>query len=124
MAVTPDLVAPAPASPLAILGTLLLGWLFSAFTAQVAASFLLPDPPWRRALVVGVVPAAVTMALIRFHPLVIVSVGLVADAVAVRRVYGVPARTTAAMVVVHYAATVAIVLLVSNLLALLSTAPG
>ena len=78
MAVTPDLVAPVHADPPAFVGTFILGWLFFAFTAQVAASFLLADPPWRRALVVGVVPAVVSMALIRFAPLVIVGVGLVA----------------------------------------------
>lgn len=124
MSLSPLLVAPAPADPVAFVGTFLLGWLFFAFTAQVAASFFIADPPWRRALVVGLVPAVVSMALIRFDPVVIIAVGLGADAVAIDRVYRTGRRTTVMIVVLHYAATVAIVLLVSNLLALLSTAPG
>ena len=117
-------VAPAPASPLALLGTFLLGWAFFAFTAQVAASFFLEDPPWRRAVVVGLVPAAASTALIRSETVVILAVGLAADAAAIRLIYEVRYRTTAMMTALHYAATVAIVLLVANLLALLSTAPG
>ena len=117
-------VTPATGGPLAFLGTFLLGWAFFSFTAQVAASFFLGDPPWRRAPLVGLAPAAVSMALIRFDPIVIVAIGLVADAVAVNRVYGVGPRTTALIVVVHYAATVALVLVLANLAALLSTAPG
>jgi hypothetical protein len=124
MSISPLQVAPAPADPVAFVGTFLLGWLFFGFTAQVAASFFLAEPPWRRALVVGLVPAAVSMALIRFDPIVIIAVGLAADAVAVSRVYRVDRRTTVLVVVLHYAATVAIVIVVSNLLALLSTAPG
>ena len=121
---TPLQVVPEAGSPLALVGTFLLGWAFFAFTAQVAASFFLADPPWRRAVLVGFVPAAISMLLIQFDPLVIVGVGLVADAVAMDRAYGADRRTTALMVVLHYAATVAIVLFVSNLVALLSTAPG
>ena len=117
-------VAPAPATPLAFVGTFLAGWVFFAFTAQIAASYVLEDPPWRRAVVVGLVPAAASTALIRFDPLVIVAVGLAADAAAIHLIYGVRYRTTAVMVAIHYAATLALVLLVANLLALLSTAPG
>ena len=117
-------VAPAPATPLAFVGTFLAGWVFFAFTAQIAASYVLEDPPWRRAVVVGLVPAAASTALIRFDPLIIVAVGLAADAAAIHLIYGVRYRTTAVMVAIHYAATLALVLLVANLLALLSTAPG
>lgn len=124
MAVPPEPVAPAPADPVAFVGTFLLGWAFFAFTAHVAASFFLPDPAWQRALLVGLAPAAVSMALIRFPPAVIVALGLAADAVAVHSVYEVRYRTTAGMVVVHYAATVALVLVLANLVALLSTALG
>jgi len=121
---SPLQVVPQTGSPLALAGTFLLGWLFFGFTAQVASSFFLSDPPWRRAVLVGLVPATISMLLIQFDPLVIVAVGLLADAVAMDRVYGADRRTTALMVVLHYAATVAIVLFVSNLVALLSTAPG
>ena len=117
-------VAPAPASPLALIGTFLLGWAFFAFTAQIAASFFLAEAPWRRAVVVGLVPAAASTALVRFDPVVILAVGLAADAAAIHLIYEVRYRTTAMMTALHYAATVAIVLLVANLLALFSTAPG
>lgn len=117
-------VAPAPASPLAFVGTFLLGWAFFAFTAQIAASFFIEDPPWRRAVVVGLVPAAASTALIRFDTAVILAVGLATDAAAIHLVYGVRYRTTALMTALHYAATLALVLLIANLVALLSTAPG
>ena len=117
-------VAPTLAEPLALVGTFLLGWLLFGFTAQVAASFFLADPPWRVALLVGFAPAAVSMLLVRFDPIVIVAVGLVVDAVAMDRAYGVGRRTLALMVLIHYAATVAIVILLANLAALLSTAPA
>ena len=117
-------VTPAAGGPLAFVGTFLLGWAFFAFTAQVAASFFLEDPPWRRAVVVGLVPAVASTALIRFDTAVILAVGLAADAAAIHLIYGVRYRTTAMMTALHYAATVAIVLLVANLIALLSTAPG
>jgi len=117
------IVSPTPATPLAAVGTFLLGWVLMAFTAQVAASFFLPDPPWRRAVVVGLAPAAVSMALIRFSPAVVILVGLAVDTVAFHLVYDARRRTTALMVVVHYATTVVLVLLLSNVAALLSTAP-
>ena len=114
---------PAPADSVALLGTALLGWLLFGFTAQVAASFFLADPPWRRALLVGVAPAVVSMLLVRFEPVVIIAVGLIVDTVAIHRAYGVDRRTLALMVLIHYAATVAIVILLATLAALLSTAP-
>ena len=117
-------MAPVPASPLALVGTFLAGWAFFTFTAQIAASYVLGSAPWRRAVVVGLVPAAASTALIRFDPIVILLVGLVADAAAIHLIYEVRYRATAVMVAIHYAATLAIVLLVSNLLALFSTAPG
>ncbi|WP_432277058.1 Glu-tRNA(Gln) amidotransferase subunit GatE [Halobacterium salinarum] len=50
--------------------------------------------------------------------------GLAADAAAVRAVYRIRYRTTAFVVVMHYTVSLAVVLLVANLLAVLSTAPG
>lgn len=116
--------APAPAEPVPFVGTFLLGWVLFSFTAQVAAGFFLPDPPWRRAPLVGIGPAAVSMALIRFEPIVIVAAGLAVDAVAIHRVYQAGPRYTAGMVVIHYASTVSIVIVLATLSALLSTAPG
>lgn len=117
-------VSPAPAEPLALLGTFLVGWAFFAFTAQIAASFVLADPPWRRAIVVGAPISAVSTALIQFDPAVAVAAGLVVDAAAIHLLYERRPRTTALMVALHYAASLAIVLALSTLIALLSTAPG
>ena len=105
-------------------GTLVAGWLLFTFTAHVAATYILGDVPWKRAFVVGVVPAIVTVALVRYNPLVIIAVGLLADFVAVHAVYRVKYRTAALVVVMHYVVSLALVLFAANLLALLSTAPA
>ena len=117
-------VTPAGGGPLAFVGTFLLGWAFFAFTTQVAASFFLEDPPWRRAVVVGLVPAVASMALIRFDTVVILAVGLAADAAAIHLIYGVRYRTMAMMAALHYAVSVVFVAFFAYLLGLLSTAPG
>ncbi|WP_232686926.1 DUF7473 family protein [Halobacterium zhouii] len=105
------------------LGTLVAGWLLFSFTAHVAATYVLGDVPWKRAFVVGVVPAIVTVALVRYNPLVIIAVGLLADFAAVHVVYHLKYRTAGLVVVMHYVVSLALVLLAANLLALLSTAP-
>lgn len=112
-------VTPASGSAIGFIGTFLLGWAFFGFTIQIAASYFLDAPPWSRAFIAGIVPAAVTMALIRMPPPVIIGVGLIADAAAVRAVYDVDYRTTALMVVVHYAAAIALTMLGVNLYTLL-----
>lgn len=117
-------VTPAPATPLAFLGTFLLGWAFFGFTAQVAATFFLADPPWRRALVVGAPAAVVSTTLVRFPPGAILLVVLVVDAATFYFVYGEGPRRTAGMVLIHVAASLALVIALSTLIALLSTAPG
>ena len=104
-------------------GTLVAGWLLFTFTAHVAATYVLGDVPWKRAFVVGVVPAIVTVALVRYNPLVILAVGLLADFAAVHVVYHVKYRTAGLVVVMHYVVSLALVLLAANLLTLLSTAP-
>lgn len=117
-------VQPSPGTLTQFAGTLVAGWLLFTFTAHVAATYVLGDVPWKRALVVGAVPAIVTVALVRYNPLVIVTVGLLADFAAVHVVYRVRYRTAALVVVMHYVVSLALVLLAANLLALLSTAPG
>lgn len=117
-------VEPAAGTAVQFAGTLLGGWLLFAFTAHVAATYVLGDVPWRRAAIVGVVPAVVTVVLVRWSPLVIVPVTLAADFAAFHVVYRVKYRTAALVTVVHYVVSLAIVLLVANVLALLSTAPG
>jgi hypothetical protein len=117
-------VEPAAGTPLQYVATFVGGWLLFGFTAHAAATFVLGDVPWKRGLLVGLAPAVVTVALVRFDPLLIVAVGLAADFAAVHAVYRVRYRTTAFVVVMHYTVSLALVLLVANLLALLGTAPG
>lgn len=117
-------VEPATGTPLQYVATFVGGWLLFGFTAHAAATFVLGDVPWKRGFLVGLAPAVVTVALVRFDPLLIVAVGLAADFVAVHAVYRVRYRTTAFVVVMHYVVSLALVLLVANLLALLGTAPG
>ena len=123
-AFVPLQVQPSPGTLTQFLGTLVAGWLLFSFTAHAAATYVLGDVPWKRAFAVGAVPAIVTVALVRYSPLVIVTVGLLADFAAVHVVYRVKYRTAALVVVMHYVVSLALVLLAANLLALLSTAPA
>ncbi|CQH61951.1 uncharacterized protein HHUB_3597 [Halobacterium hubeiense] len=117
-------VQPAPGTLGQYVGTLVGGWLLFAFTAHVAATYILGEVPWKRALLVGVAPAVVTVALVRYNPAVIIAVSLAADFAAVHAVYRVKYRTAALVVVMHYVVSLALVVLAANLLALLSTAPA
>lgn len=120
----PAQVEPASGPPLAFLGTFLLGWAFFSFTAQVAATFFLGDVPWRRAVVVGIVPAIVNVALISYRPVSILLVALAFDFAAVHAVYRLRYRTAALVTVLHAAASIALGVTVTYLLALFATAPG
>jgi hypothetical protein len=115
---------PDAGGPLAFLGTLLLAWLFFSFTAQVAATYLLGDVPWRRALVVGSVPAVASAALIRYPPGVVLAVAVAADFVAVHVVYRVRYRTAGLVTVGHVVAAISLGVPLAYLATLLSTAPG
>jgi len=117
-------VAPSQGGPFAILGTLLLAWAFFTFTAQIATTYLLGDVPWRRAAVVGVVPAVVSMALIRYPPGVILAVALGADFAAMQAVYRLRYRTAGLVTLGHGVASVALAVPLANLVELLTTAPG
>ena len=123
-AATDAVVEPGAGTPLQYVATFVGGWLLFGFTAHAAATFVLGDVPWKRGFLVGLAPAVVTVALVRFDPLIIVALGLAADFAAVHAVYRVRYRTTAFVVVMHYTVSLALVLLVANLLALLGTAPG
>lgn len=116
-------VEPVAGGPLAFIGTFLISWAMFTYAAQVAASFFLGDVPWRRAVVVGLVPAIVNVALVRYETLLILFVGLVADFVAIRLVYRLRYRTTAAVTVMHVAVSVIFAVVLAYLGALLSTAP-
>jgi hypothetical protein len=123
MAVAVAQIEPVQGGPLAFLGTVLVGWLFFSFTAQIAARYLLGDVPWKRALAVGAVPAVTTVALGRYGVVLIAAVSLAVDAAAIHAVYRVRYRTAGLVAVGHYVASVLLAALVAYLLALFSTAP-
>lgn len=121
---TPLQTQPSPGTPLAFVGTLVVGWLFFSFTAHVAASYVLGEVPWKRALAVGAVPAVVTLALGQLPAAAIIVVALLADLAAFHLVYRVRYLTAALATVFHYVASLALVLLATYGLGLLGTAPG
>lgn len=116
-------VEPATGTPLAFVGTFLVSWLLFAYSAQVAATFLLGDVPWRRAAVVGLVPAAVNVALVRWTVPLIVAVAVAADFAAIRTVYRLRYRTAALVTAMHAVVAVVLGVGVTYLWRLLGTAP-
>ncbi|MFB6197371.1 MAG: hypothetical protein ABEI52_03745 [Halobacteriaceae archaeon] len=116
-------VEPIAGSLKAFLVTIFAGWIFFTFTAQVAATFFLGDSPWSRALIIGAIPAMITSLLIRYPPLVIISIGLSADLLAILKTYGTSVRVGILITIFHYAVSIGIVIIFSYLAALLSTAP-
>ena len=115
---------PAAGSPLAYAGTFLLAAAFYATTAHLAARYVLGDVPLVRAAVVGAVLAAVSVALQRFGPLVVIGVTIVVDFVTIRTTYRLAHRTAALVTLVHYTVSVILGITVYNLISLLATAPG
>jgi hypothetical protein len=113
----------ATGTPLAFLGTLLVSWALFAYAAQVAATFFLGDVPWRRAALVGVVPAVVNVALVRWSVPVIVAVALLADFAAIRTVYRLRYRTAALVTVMHAVVAIVLGIGIVYLFRLLGTAP-
>jgi len=116
-------IEPATGGPLAYLVTFLLGALFYALTAHIAARYVLGDVPYRRALLVGVVPAAVTTLLSAAPIPVIIVASFLADLVAIRQVYRLRTRLAALIAVVHYTVTILLAFTLRGLVELLSTAP-
>jgi len=118
------MVEPVTGGPLAFLGTVVSAWLFLSFTAQISASFFRGEAPWRRAAVVGVVPTVVTAAMISFDPWAILLVALPSDLVAFRVVYHTRTRSAALLTGMHTVATVALAVVLAQLVLLFVSAPG
>ncbi|MFC6731379.1 MULTISPECIES: hypothetical protein [unclassified Haladaptatus] len=116
-------VVPAEGGPLAVAGTFVLGALFYALTAHIAARYVLGDVPPTRALMVGPVPALVTILLQQYPVAVMLLMGFIADFLAIRFIYRVRLKTGGLIAVVHYTVTVLLALVLANLVALLGTAP-
>lgn len=121
---TPAVTAvPAFPSALALAGTILLYWLVYSYAAQVAAVFLLGDPPWRKAAAVGIIFALVNIALIRYDPLVVIPIALAADMAGFRVIYDVKTPTSILLGLFHAAVAILFTIPIAYLVTLFSTAP-
>ena len=115
---------PATGPPLAVLGTFLVAAGFYALTAHLAARYVLGTVPVRPALGVGVVLAAVALALRSFGPAPVIAASLAADVAAIKGLYRLAWRQTALVAVVHYTVSAILGITLFNLVRLLATAPG
>lgn len=102
--------SPVPDTLPAVLGTMLVAAAFYGITAHVAARYVLGDVRIGQGLVVGAAPAVVVVGgiqLVGTGPWVVAVVvaALVADYLAVVRVYDPGRRTAGLVTVVHYAVT-------------------
>jgi hypothetical protein len=99
---------------LAVVVTLLVTWLFYAVTLHLAATFFIGEVPSQLAAKAAILPAVVSLLLQRFGVeagvvspslgvLVVVVLTLVADGIAVSAVYRLSTRSTAPLVVLHFA---------------------
>lgn len=114
---------PAAGPPLAVLGTFLLATGFYALTAHVAARYVLGSVPVGPAVGVGVVLAIVALVLRSLGPAPVIAASLTADVAAIRALYGLDWRPTAAVAVVHYTVSAILGITLFNLVRLLGTAP-
>jgi len=114
---------PSAGSPVAVLGTFLAAVAFYSLTAHIAARYVLGDVRARRALLVGTVPAVLSVLLQRYGPAVTIATTLLADFFAIRGAYRLGNRVAGMVALAHYTVTVILGITLYNLIALLGTAP-
>jgi hypothetical protein len=116
----------APASPLAVAGTVALFALFLSLTAHLAARNVLGDVSVRNAFLVGPLPAAIAVVAAAFElpSLPAVGVALVVDALVIRYVYDLDRRLTAGVTLIHAVVSVILGAIVFSLYVLALSAPG
>jgi len=134
IALTPVAAPPLQSGPdptgqgvLAVVGTVLLGWLFYAVTLHLAATFFVGDVPTQPAAAAGVVPAVVSLLLGRYGlgEQTLVSPGvdfvvalvaiLVADALAINYAYDLPWKATTALTALHFAFASVLIVALNNI---------
>lgn len=108
----PDLTG---GGPLAILVTFLLAAVFYAVTLHLAATFFVGDVPSQRAATVAPVPAAVSLLLQQWGPLVVIPVTLLGDGLAIAHVYDLDRRPATALTLLHFAFATVLGLALVNL---------
>lgn len=117
-------LAPTSGGPVALLGTFLLTLAFYAFTAFLAAQYVLGSADVLPATGVGLVLAAVSLLLGPFGPAVAIAVSLAADVVAINRFFGLDRRETALVTLAHYTLSVVLGVALFNLARLLFGTPA
>ncbi|MBV0925529.1 hypothetical protein KTS45_15085 [Halomicroarcula limicola] len=99
---------------LAIVVTLLLTWAFYAVTLHLAATFFIGETPSQLAAKAAIVPAIVSLLLQSYGVetgvvspslgvLVVILATMIADGIAISFVYRLSTRSTAPLVVLHFA---------------------
>jgi hypothetical protein len=120
----------APEGPLAVAGTFASFAIFLSITAHIAARNVLGDVPVRNAIVVGPVPAAVSILVATFAAdnSAVIFVGVVTaillDGVAIRALYDESTRLSAYITFIHFVVSVILGTIVFGLWALAISAPG
>jgi hypothetical protein len=114
-----------PTTVAAAVGTYLVFAAFLSVTVYIASRNVVGEVSLADALLVGPVPAAVSMVGVALgvFPLVIVLAAVVADFGMVQRVYGLDRRTTASVVFVHGVVTVILMGVIGGILAILAQGP-
>jgi hypothetical protein len=105
--------------PLAVVVTFLLAWLFYAVTLHLAATFFLGEVAHQRAAKAGALPAAVSILLQRYDPVVFLPVSLLGAVLAIHFVYRLRFRTATVLGLLHFAFAVAMGFALYNLITLL-----
>ncbi|MFB6074092.1 MAG: hypothetical protein ABEJ89_03685 [Haloarculaceae archaeon] len=107
--------APTGGGLLPVVVTVLVAWAFYAVTLHLAATFFLGEVPSQRAATAGLVPAVVSLLLGQYGRTgavllspgldlaLAVAVTLLADALAISRVYRTSWRPTTALTLLHFA---------------------
>jgi len=120
----------APEGPLAVAGTFASFAIFLSVTAHIAARNVLGDVPVRNAVVVGPVPAAVSVLVATFAAdrsaviLAGLAAAVVLDGAAIRAVYEESTRLAAYITFIHFVVSVILGTIVFGLWALAISAPG
>jgi hypothetical protein len=102
--------------PVAVVVTFLVATVFYAVTLHLAATFFVGDVPTQLAATVAPVPAAVSLLLQQWNPLVVLAVTLLGDGLAIAYVYGLGRRETTALTLLHLAFATVLGLALLNLL--------
>lgn len=114
------------ATPLALLGTLLLFALFLSVTAHLAARNVLGDVDPSVAVAVGPLPAAVAVfgVHVGLSPAILLPLALLVDWLGIRWAYDEEAGPAAYITLIHFVISVLLVIVFGGIMVLLASRPG